>query len=296
MDLRRLQLLVALSRHGSMRATAEAVGHTTSTVSEQLAVLAREAGTPLLERDGRGVRLTPAGRRLADHAVTILAAVETARADLDPHAEPAGDVRVAAFASAIRRVLVPIARELAATHPQVRLHLHEHEPPEALPALAADDVDLALVYDYELAPVRFDAAFDVTPLWTVDWALAVPVAGRAPKRSLPATEVFARYADATWIVNSRSTADEQVVRTIASMAGFDPQVTHRADSLELVQDLLLAGLGVGLLPADQPVAEGIRLLPLDDPSATLRAFAVVRRGRDRWAPLAAVKALLGSAG
>ena len=84
--------------------------YTTSTVSQQLAVLAREAGATLLEPEGRRVRLTPAGRRLAEHAVTILAAVEAARADLDPAAEPAGTVRVAGFATAIRRSLVPVGR------------------------------------------------------------------------------------------------------------------------------------------------------------------------------------------
>ena len=77
---------------------------TTSTVSQQIAALAREAGTPLVEPDGRRVRLTPAGRRLADHAVTILAAVDAARLDLDPAAEPTGTVRVAAFATAFRPV------------------------------------------------------------------------------------------------------------------------------------------------------------------------------------------------
>ena len=76
---------------------------TTSTVSQQIAALAREVGTPLVEPEGRRVRLTPAGRRLADHAVTILAAIEAARLDLDPSAEPAGTVRVAAFATAVGR-------------------------------------------------------------------------------------------------------------------------------------------------------------------------------------------------
>ena len=88
MDPRRLELLLELSRLGSMRAVAETQHVTTSTVSQQIAVLAREAGTPLIEPEGRRVRLTPAGRRLADHAVTILAALETARCDLDPDADP----------------------------------------------------------------------------------------------------------------------------------------------------------------------------------------------------------------
>src|SRR5919199_6383610 len=113
----RLRLLLELSRRGSMRAVADELGYTTSTVSQQLAVLAREAGAALNQPEGRRVRLTPAGRRLADHAVTILAAVEAARADLDPGAEPAGTVRVAGFATAIRRSLVPVIATLAETHP-----------------------------------------------------------------------------------------------------------------------------------------------------------------------------------
>src|ERR1700709_901288 len=89
-DTRRLQLLLALSQMGSMRLVAEAFHLTTSTVSQQIAALAKERRAPCIEREGRRVRLAPAGRRLADHAVTILAAVDAARLDLDPDAEPAG--------------------------------------------------------------------------------------------------------------------------------------------------------------------------------------------------------------
>src|SRR2546421_805456 len=88
METRRLELLAELSRLGSMRAVADALGTTTSTVSQQIAALSREMNATLLEPDGRRVRLTPAGRRLAEHAVTILAAVEAARLDLGPGAEP----------------------------------------------------------------------------------------------------------------------------------------------------------------------------------------------------------------
>src|SRR6516225_4002708 len=104
METRRLELLAELSRLGSMRAVADVLGTSTSTVSQQIAVLGRELGTPLIEPAGRRVRLTPAGRRLAEHAVTILAAVEAAQLDLDPLAEPAGVVRVASYASAARQV------------------------------------------------------------------------------------------------------------------------------------------------------------------------------------------------
>src|ERR671915_237633 len=103
MDIRRLKLLLELSRLGSMRAVADELGYTTSTVSQQLGVLAQEAGATLIEPDGRRVRLTPAGQRLADHAVAILAAVDAARLDLDPTAEPRGTVRVAGFATPMPR-------------------------------------------------------------------------------------------------------------------------------------------------------------------------------------------------
>jgi DNA-binding transcriptional LysR family regulator len=100
--------------------------------------------------------------------------------------------------------------------------------------------------------------------------------------------VFRRFAARDWIVNSRNTADGDVVRTVASLAGFEARITHRVDSLELVQDLVVAGLGVGLLPADQPTRPGVTVLPLSDPEVLLRAYAVVLRGRAAWPPLALV--------
>ncbi|WP_346536894.1 LysR family transcriptional regulator [Micromonospora sp. DPT] len=295
MDLRRLRLLRELARLGSMREVADELGVTTSTVSQQLAALSREVGATLIEPQGRRVRLTPAGRRLAEHAVTILAAVEAARLDLDPRAEPVGTVRVAGFATAVRRSLLPVTADLAARHPQVRLRIHEHEPAEAFALLATDDVDLALTYDYNLAPAPVDRTLEAFPLWSAPWSLGVPAdaVGEAPG---PATApaVFARFRGHDWIVNSRHTADEVVVRTIASMADFEPRIEHRADSLDLVQDLIVAGLGVGLLPADQPTVPGVRLLPLTGPEARLRSYAVTRRGRAAWPPLALILDLLAA--
>ena len=284
MDPRRLELLLELSRLGSMRAVAETMHTTTSTVSQQLAVLAREAGTTLIEPYGRRVRLTPAGQRLARHGLAILAAVEAARLDLDPDAEPAGELRVAGFATAVRRSLLPVAATLAATHPRVRLLIHEHEPAEAFELLTTGVMDLALTYDYTLAPAAFDPALETLPLWDASWGLGVP-------RDAPATG-FAGFAAHDWIVNSRNTADEDVVRTVASLEGFRPRIVHRADSLELVQDMIVAGLGVGLLPMDAATVPGVRLLPLTGAEARLRCYAVTRRGRAGWPPLALVLRLL----
>src|SRR6478609_11566602 len=174
MDVRRLRMLLELSRLGSMHEVAAELGTTTSSVSQGIAALARDVGTPLVEPDGRRVRLTPAGARLAEHAVTILAAVDAARLDLDPTAQPAGTLRTAGFATAIRRSLLPVVAQLATTHPAVHLQIAEHEPLEALGLLARDAVDLALVYDYTLAPAALDRTVEATPLWSAPWGLAVP--------------------------------------------------------------------------------------------------------------------------
>ena len=285
-DPRRLELLLELSRLGSMREVSEAMNITTSTVSQQIAVLAREAGTPLIEPDGRRVRLTPAGRRLADHAITVLAAIEAARRDLDPSAAPAGTVRVAAFASAVRQVLLPVARILAGRQPEVQVHIHEHEPAEALDLLAADQVDLALTYDYNLAPARFERSLVSQPLGSTPWGLGTPTASGRERGT--ALEVFRRYRDHDWIVASRNPADEEVIRLVASLAGFRPRITHSADSLELLQEMILAGLGVGLLPTARPSARGVTLRRLRQPEVTVRSYAVTRRGHSAWPPLALV--------
>jgi DNA-binding transcriptional LysR family regulator len=295
METRRLQLLLELSRLGSMREVADQLGVTTSTVSQQIATLARECGVPLIEPEGRRVRLTPAGRRLAERAVGILAEVDAARLDLDPGAEPAGTIRIAGFATAIRRSLLPIVADLAVTRPRVQLLIHEHEPNEAFGLLATDDIDLALTYDYNLAPANFGPSLERTPLWSAAWGLGVPVPRHPAGPSAvtnpgpgagTALTVFREFAEHPWIVNSRNTADGDVVRTIASMAGFEPRITHRADSLELVEHLIVAGLGVGLLPIDRSPMAGVVALPLTEPDIRLRAYAVTRRGRSDWPPLA----------
>ena len=277
MDPRRLRLLLELSRLGSMREVADQLGMTTSGVSQQIAALSRDVHVPLIEPVGRRVRLTPSGRRLADHAVAILAAVEAARLDLDPGAEPVGVVRVGGFATAIRRSLLPIVAELATTHPEIRVMILEYEPVEALGLLARDDLDLALTYDYNLAPAALGPGLQATELWSIDWGVGVP----AQERPAP----LAAYADREWIVNSRNDADEEVLRTLASMSGFVPEVVHRIDSLELVDDLILAGHGIGLLPLGRTPRRGVRVVPVSDPEVTMRAYAVTRRGRDRWPPL-----------
>jgi DNA-binding transcriptional LysR family regulator len=155
--------------------------------------------------------------------------------------------------------------------------MSEYEPLEALDLLGRDDVDVALVYDYNLAPAPLRNDMTARHLWSLQWGLAVPL----PARRQP----FSGYAERDWIVNSRNTTDEDVLRTLASMAGFTPRIVHRIDSLEMVEDLIVAGHGIGLLPRGRTTRRGVRVLPLTDPAVTMHVYAVTRRGREQWPPL-----------
>src|SRR5256885_1377690 len=113
---------------------------------------------------------------------------------------------------------------------------------------------LELPSDTNAEPARFGRGLRGEPLARPPWHLGTP---SGPGRRGTAGEVFRRYRDDAWIVNSRGTADENVVRIVASLAGFEPRITQRADSLDLVHDMILAGLGGGLLPVGRPAVRGV---------------------------------------
>ena len=285
MELRRLRVLVELSRLGTMSAVAQATGYGTSAVSQQLAALEREAGVPLLEAAGRRVRQTPAGRRRVGHAEGILAAVTAAELDLAAAAEPSGLVRVAGYTTALRQHLLPVADELARMHPLVELELQEREPTEVDELLDADQIDLGFVYDYTLVPrggrhVR--SLLGLSPMM-----MAVPPDSAVPAR-IRTPDDLESVRDAFWIGNSRDSGDDELAARLCALAGWTPRIRHRADSLELVIDLVLAGQGVCLLPADAPGADRLRMVPLALARTDRRMWSVVRAGAQAWPATMAV--------
>lgn len=148
LDVRRLRFLVELNRRGTIAAVSEALHMSPSGISHQLSLLEREAGTALLERVGRGVRLTDAGLRLAERGADVLAALELAETEArSGQATPTGTCRVAAFGSAAK-TLVPALVESQRRHPGLRIDLIESEPEVALPALMSGDFDLVVSEEY----------------------------------------------------------------------------------------------------------------------------------------------------
>lgn len=285
MDFDKLRALVELSQRGTMSAVAAATGFGTSAVSQQLTALQRQVGVPLIEADGRRVRLTPAGRRLADHGRDILAAVTAAQLDVAARADPHGPVRIAGYATALQGLLIPAVAELARRYPAVRLELQEGEPPEVLSLLDDDRIDLGFVYDYTLVPRTW--RHPGTLLHTSPMVLAVPEQSVVPDR-ISTAEDLASLRDERWVANSRDSADDELTERLCALAGWIPTIAHRVDSLDLVVDLVLAGQGVSVLVGDAPQAGRVRTVPLDVAGVRRRMWSVQRAGSGAWPATRAV--------
>jgi DNA-binding transcriptional LysR family regulator len=289
----RLQLLREVSRRGSIKAAAEAMSITPSAVSQQLAILEREAGVELLEKSGRQVRLTEAALLLVRHADTITGAIAAAEADLAAMQHVVtGTLRVAAFPTAARAILPPVMTALSRQHPGLRVTLRDLEAAESLTALQMDEIDLAIVDEYD-EPARVPGAglefceFMRDPLFLAlppeDRALpgAVEHRGREPGEAVRLSD----FRDAFWIMDTEDSHLGQVTLRACRASGFEPHVRSNCKDFSVIIALVEVGLGVGILPGlaihDRPVRASIH--PTDPPLA--RRIASVIRPERRSHPM-----------
>ncbi|MFE7408365.1 LysR family transcriptional regulator [Isoptericola sp. NPDC057559] len=253
LDLTRLRVLAAVARTGSVTAAARELHYAQPSVSHHLARLEAEAGLPLLQRAGRGVRLTEAGRLLAARAEEILGRVEGARRELDALAGlRAGRARLAAFPSALATLVPAAVAGLRAEHPGLGVGLVEAEPPEAVAALQAGDVDVALVFRHtdvgHARPVMDLSRFEATvvheePIALVRRADDPRAAAGGAAGPPPLTEL----RDAAWIAGCERCRADLVAR--CATAGFAPRIAFETDDYVAVQALVASGAGVSLLPS-----------------------------------------------
>ncbi|GEB18223.1 LysR family transcriptional regulator [Paenarthrobacter aurescens] len=240
LDIRRLQILKTLALEGTMTAAATKLHMTTSAVSQQLAVLEREAGLALLVRAGRNVRLTDAGLMLVEHYARIATEVEAAEANLKKlQTDVRGRLTISAFPSFCSTVLPSALRTLQGDYPRLELMVSDLEPFESVAQLRAGHIDVAVVDD--LHDVQ-DEGLVKTILGRDEIILCLP-----GDRHGSADATLSDFADERWILDQEGSVFEQFVRQTCRDAGFEPNVVANCRNLMAMLGLVRGGLGVALM-------------------------------------------------
>jgi DNA-binding transcriptional LysR family regulator len=253
LDPRRLLVLDAVARAGSMTAAAAALAYTPSAISQAIAALEREAGTALVRRGPRGVRLTPAGELLARHAAALRERLELAAGELDDMlGMRCGRLRLAAFPSAGSVLMPPAIAAFRALHPAVELSLADAEPDVAAQGLRDGAIDVALVFEYDFEDVLDRSGIALHPLVDDEMLVALPPGHpHAGADTVP----LAALAGETWVASADPTC-HRLLEHGAGRAGFVPRVAFASDDYGAVGRLVLAGVGVALVPRLAAAAVG----------------------------------------
>lgn len=285
LESRRLRVLLAVARSGSLARAAEALDYTPSAVSQQMRVLEGEVGAPLLERRGRGVVLTEPGRALARHAERVANALEAAQAEVEAIAGlRSGMLRLGWFTTAGATLMPRAIARFSEQQPEIELALVEGDPEDCAALLREGELDLALVYEFPLgAPLPADLR--LRELLEDRLYVALPPGHRLASRAEIALEELA--AD-RWIQGVRHGATLETIPAACREAGFEPRIAFRTDDHTAVLGLVAAGVGVALIPqlALSSVRDDIVVRPLAPGSPVRKVFAATPRAASATAALA----------
>ncbi|MFP5345752.1 MAG: LysR family transcriptional regulator [Actinomycetes bacterium] len=242
-----LKTLTEVIRTGSFAAAARRLGYTASAVSQQMSALERAAQLPLFDREPHSIRPTAAAELLAQRSVDVLASLAVLDEEVDAIASGrVGRLQLGSFATASARVLPQALAAFARGHPDVEIRLDEGEPDELLPLLQVGDLDVVLVYRYDLVPRRWPRRLLETELLHERLLALVP-----DHHELSAQQSVAldELASATWIAPREGTAGAACLARACAAAGFAPRIAYRSNDYDVVQGLVRSGLGVAVVPA-----------------------------------------------
>ncbi|RST17832.1 LysR family transcriptional regulator [Streptomyces sp. WAC05374] len=249
LDVRRLHLLRELDRRGTIAAVAEALSFTASAVSQQLSVLEREAGVPLLERSGRRVVLTPAGRTLVTHADAVLERLERAVSELAGAREGlGGPLRIGTFPSGGPAIVPAALAELALRHPALEPMVREIDSARVSDGLRAGELDVALVHDYDFVPASPDTTVDQVPLLEEPVYLATGAAAGPAAPGGTLADLLGPWATSPWITAREGTTGHAMAVRACQAAGFQPRIRHQVNDFRTVLALAAIGQGAGFVP------------------------------------------------
>ncbi len=275
LDVKRLQILRKVVMLGSFSKAAEALSFSPSAVSQQIAWLEGEVGFKLVDRSARGVQLTVAGEALVQSTEGIFVEMMRAEAEVEAIAGmESRPLRVASFPTAAATVVPSAVSEFARRHPDVELRLTETEPEGGIAGLRSGELDLVVLFEYDLVP-RPDWN-DIERVHLLDDPLSVALCAGHPlagERSLRLRDL-AREA---WIAGTPADACSQLLKVVCRRAGFDPHVSVESNDYAAIQSLVAAGVGVALVPqlALGSVRAGITLSTLGPETPVRRVRAAV---------------------
>jgi DNA-binding transcriptional LysR family regulator len=275
LDVNRLRVLCEVARRGSLSAAAGALSYTPSAISQQISALEREAGVGLVDRGGRGATLTDAGRLLARHGEEILGRLAAAEDDLQAMLGlRTGRLRLGAFATAGAALVPRAISDFRCEHPAVEVRLIEVDPDEAIEALRAYELDLALVYHFPLEPATDLTGLDYLPLIDDRLNVALPRDHRLARRKRLR---LAELADEPWVQGVYRGATAGVLPAACRAAGFEPRIVFRSDDHMAVQGSVAAGLGIAVVPTLtlSTARRDIVILPLEVEGDLLRREVAV---------------------
>ena len=246
LDVRRLRVLREVAARGSFSAAADALNFTQSAVSQQIAALEREAGTTLVERNARGVRLTEAGEVLVRHTDVILARLDDAEAELHAIAGlKGGRVRVATFPTAGASIVPPAIARFRAAHPQVDVSVVPAEPPEAVEKLRTGEVDIALLIETVWGE---GISQGIARTHLLDDPMYVCLPAGHPKAAKGKLRIE-DLAEESWLVGAGSSCpDCSIFLRACQTAGFEPSIGFNSDDYTAIQGFVAAGMGVSVIP------------------------------------------------
>lgn len=290
MSIQQLRMLREVAVRGTIVAAAQSLGYTPSAVSQQLGGLERSTGVAVLERVGRNVRLTDAGRELVRHAGDLLTSLEAARTAME---QVAGDVRgtfeLSVYESVAVTLLVPLLERLAADHPDLVVRTRQLEIEPAVDAVVAGTIDVAFTLDYAHAPMSQRAGVSCTSMLEDVFHLVVP----DDDPIVSATVSLADLADRPFIAPSLASSCGSGVVVACRAAGFEPDVAHQIEDYPTTMRLIAAGVGVALIPDLALVAPpaGVRVVDLEQPFSRTIQIAYRTASAERPAVMAVRDAL-----
>jgi DNA-binding transcriptional LysR family regulator len=294
LNLERLRVLRAVAAYGSITAAAQALHVTTSAVSQQLAKLERETGAQLVERNGRGIRLTEAAELLAGHATSILTLAERAQSDIDARCGTVtGKLTVAGLPTATRGLAAPALRRMGSAHPALRVSLTEADSGEAVQLVARGDADLAIVHDWPNAPLAAPEYLSRALLLEDVADVALPAGHALAGRQ---TAELAELGDGPWICGTTGTScHDWLLFTLRSQQA-EPVIAHTANEYATQLALVAAGLGIAVMPrlGREPVPPGVRMIAVT-PALRRRIYATWRAASARRPAIAATVTALRAA-